>query len=400
MQAETSQPQSPYLERFQSMDYYEVLDIPKDSSFDAIGLAYRRALQMYDPLSVAIYSILTPEEARAMSELVEKAYKVLRDPVDRRKYDKDLELAPAVQAAAELQIQIAARATVPPGPVQRSFSFLAPVYAVEQLSEAGTPAIVATDLPMKTDDAAFPPEPLTGVPPVIETAPSIAAETPPVEMASQRSQPPAEAAPPSADRTSPLQPPVVDVMLGNVPSCETEPVERTDQAVQSEKPQQAGQPVGALKSGIEKSWFLQSRPPDRDITDLPAADLEDVPPVKSEPPAPAKAAEKPAPDAPVAVPQENDGEIQIGPETVFTGPVLRKIRKKQGLDLGDIAAITRVTKANLQFIEDETYKELPALVYVRGYLGLFARCLKLDPKRVASTYIQRMQDSGPDGMKE
>lgn len=84
---------------------------------------------------------------------------------------------------------------------------------------------------------------------------------------------------------------------------------------------------------------------------------------------------------------------EVHPETEFTGELVRRIRESQGIELSDIAARTKITMAHLTALEAERYDELPAEVYVRGFLQLIARQLQLDAAQVVRTYIRRMRDA-------
>ena len=83
---------------------------------------------------------------------------------------------------------------------------------------------------------------------------------------------------------------------------------------------------------------------------------------------------------------------EIGPETEFTGSLLRKVRESQGLELADISAKTKIARAHLQAIEDERFEDLPALVYTRGFLVELAKQLRIDPLHVQKTYLRRMRE--------
>jgi curved DNA-binding protein CbpA len=72
---------------------------------------------------------------------------------------------------------------------------------------------------------------------------------------------------------------------------------------------------------------------------------------------------------------------------IYDGPALRRVRINRGIELEEIATITKISEAYLSFIEANRYTDLPAPVYVRGFLREVARCLKLDPKRVVDTYM-------------
>jgi flagellar biosynthesis protein FlhG len=83
---------------------------------------------------------------------------------------------------------------------------------------------------------------------------------------------------------------------------------------------------------------------------------------------------------------------EIGPDTEFTGPLLRKVRESQGLELAEISAKTKIARTYLQALEDERFEDLPALVYTRGFLAELAKQLRLDPAHVHRTYLRRLRD--------
>jgi len=45
---------------------------------------------------------------------------------------------------------------------------------------------------------------------------------------------------------------------------------------------------------------------------------------------------------------------------------------------------------NLRLIEDERFGELPAPVYVRGFLVEIAKYLRLPPRLIADSYMERL----------
>jgi flagellar biosynthesis protein FlhG len=83
---------------------------------------------------------------------------------------------------------------------------------------------------------------------------------------------------------------------------------------------------------------------------------------------------------------------EIGPDTEFTGELLRKVRESQGVDVSEIAARTKISRAHLEAIEAEQFESLPAAVYVRGFVSELAKCLRLDPALVQRTYLRRMRE--------
>ncbi len=83
---------------------------------------------------------------------------------------------------------------------------------------------------------------------------------------------------------------------------------------------------------------------------------------------------------------------EIGPDTEFSGALLRKVRESQGVDLGDISGRTKIARQHLAALEEEQWADLPALVYVRGFLAELAKYLRLDPAQVQRTYVRRMRE--------
>lgn len=68
--------------------HYDVLGVEPAASPEQLERAYRFCLDLYGEGSLATYSLLDPEETRAVRERVEQAYGVLRDPARRRAYDQ------------------------------------------------------------------------------------------------------------------------------------------------------------------------------------------------------------------------------------------------------------------------------------------------------------------------
>ena len=88
------------------------------------------------------------------------------------------------------------------------------------------------------------------------------------------------------------------------------------------------------------------------------------------------------------------GELarEINGETEFTGTLLRKVRESHGIELHEIAQLTKISSSHLQAIEAERFADLPALVYTRGFVQQLAKFLKLDPTQVSKTYLRRLRD--------
>jgi curved DNA-binding protein CbpA len=90
--------------------HYDVLGVSPRATQEQIDKAYQFLRQMYDDVSLATYSLLDPEEARAARARVNQAYEALKEPVRRQDYDASLDAArertvvpfpPATAAAAQ-----------------------------------------------------------------------------------------------------------------------------------------------------------------------------------------------------------------------------------------------------------------------------------------------------------
>jgi flagellar biosynthesis protein FlhG len=83
--------------------------------------------------------------------------------------------------------------------------------------------------------------------------------------------------------------------------------------------------------------------------------------------------------------------IDMGDEV--TGPALRKIREARGLDLAEISQRTKISERHLRSIEEERFGDMPAAVYVRGFVTEYARMLRIDAPRVAESYLRRLRQA-------
>ncbi len=86
-------------------------------------------------------------------------------------------------------------------------------------------------------------------------------------------------------------------------------------------------------------------------------------------------------------------EAIIDPNAEITGAFLRKVREARGLELGDISQRTKISERYLRAIEDERFGDMPAAVYVRGYVMEVARVLRIDAHRVTESYLVRYRKS-------
>ncbi|MFQ5580169.1 MAG: helix-turn-helix domain-containing protein [Nitrospiria bacterium] len=83
---------------------------------------------------------------------------------------------------------------------------------------------------------------------------------------------------------------------------------------------------------------------------------------------------------------------QTDEEVLLSGPIsgeaLKRVREKRGVSLEEIADLTKISLAYLQFLEMDHYKRLPVEVYLQSYLNQYAAILKLDSARVVEGYLE------------
>ena len=83
----------------------------------------------------------------------------------------------------------------------------------------------------------------------------------------------------------------------------------------------------------------------------------------------------------------------------FDGERLRHFRIRCGMEIEDIARVTKVSPTYLRFIEEERFADLPDSVYVRGFVTAYANCVGLDGNDVAASYMKRF-DKGRGTRRE
>lgn len=76
----------------------------------------------------------------------------------------------------------------------------------------------------------------------------------------------------------------------------------------------------------------------------------------------------------------------------YDGSRLRRARMVRGIEIDQIAATTKINPAYLRSIEEDAYEDLPAAVYVRGFVAAYARAIGLDAARAAAGYMARMDE--------
>lgn len=85
---------------------------------------------------------------------------------------------------------------------------------------------------------------------------------------------------------------------------------------------------------------------------------------------------------------------ELGPddEAPLPGAYIRAQRKRLGMSLDQLAALTKIPRRQLELLEDDRHGELPGLVFVKGFLRCCARALGLDPEAVIGLLYERERE--------
>lgn len=91
---------------------------------------------------------------------------------------------------------------------------------------------------------------------------------------------------------------------------------------------------------------------------------------------------------------------EIGPDTQYSGALLRAIREAQGIELDYVSRHTKIGIGYLTAIEEDNFGALPEKVYVRGYVAELAKMLRLDARQVSRTYIRKLESHRSDAVSQ
>jgi hypothetical protein len=102
------------------------------------------------------------------------------------------------------------------------------------------------------------------------------------------------------------------------------------------------------------------------------------------------------PSSPVAFGHEqhnttkNDAVRAFLNQDILSGSDLRAIRTTLEVSLDKIAGESKIKIGILQAIEADQLDHLPPLVYVKGFVKLYARCLQVDDTKIVNAYMRHM----------
>ncbi len=100
----------------------------------------------------------------------------------------------------------------------------------------------------------------------------------------------------------------------------------------------------------------------------------------------------------VKSPHDSLPKVELRDDQLVTGAFLGEIRRERGIELEDISNRAKISMSYLKAIEEECFEDLPAPVYVRGFVTEFARYLKINSARAVADFMatyEAYQKSNP-----
>ena len=397
--------------KFVTQDYYEILNVGPGAGNEDVKRAYRTVRGSFRPDSMAIHSLYSAEETEAISAKIDEAFRILSNPESTRRYS-------TYHRSARVGM------TVPRDPDQ----FFDQVHALDEPSpiedlakhlgrnkRAREEGRQVQTLPPKAKMSirlAAEPTPVTGPvsPPVVRP--------PPAPLAAIAAEPLAAVA-------------SVEILLDSLEEV-PEQVESAPQAwpavagperpaPPSWSPAAAGPVTGPVAGGslgmlgaggsgklssVRGRGIQANAQHDPSAQILPGAQVAEQPPtLTSVRPVQTSAAPK-IDYASRRWHRETVRTRAVGPLDVrpleadvvealemdcggINGAFLQQVRRELDINLQDIADRTKIGLSMLRYIEDDRLDQLPARVYLKGYLSQMCRLLKLPVPEIPDRYLAR-----------
>jgi curved DNA-binding protein CbpA len=75
------------IKKIEDLNYYELLEVSPTATSQEIHKAYERIRRIYEPNSIALYSLFSADETAAIHQRIEEAYRTLVYEDNRKRYD-------------------------------------------------------------------------------------------------------------------------------------------------------------------------------------------------------------------------------------------------------------------------------------------------------------------------
>jgi len=328
-------------------NYYELLEVPRDATLAEVDRAYDRARAYYGAGSVAVYTLVSPDELKSVQDRIDEAYLILADEKARQEYDARIG---------------------PPGPDERPLH--KDVRLAREKDEAKKEEAKKEEARKELEKAKAAEEAHTASP---------AGEVRPAEPEPKREPTPIAMSAVVAAEAAQREP-----TPGPMPVVKREPTPAPMPPVAAAEAKREPEPPPPLPVN-------QARPPSQANK---LASEGPLPPPSMDYPEPTPRAAAFAANVKKDRPPETSPKPATKPEiaddAVFTGDLLKRLREAAGITLQELADRTKIGRPHLDNIENDRFGSLPAQVYLRGFLMSYARELRLDPLRVSKSYLEQV----------
>lgn len=78
------------IKKIEDLNFYELLEVSPSANAQEIHRAYERVRRIYEPNSIALYSLFSSEETDVIQKRIEEAYRTLMYDSHRKRYDEVL----------------------------------------------------------------------------------------------------------------------------------------------------------------------------------------------------------------------------------------------------------------------------------------------------------------------
>ncbi len=323
-------------------DYYRILDITPDADQSEIKQAYQRLKSLITKNSISLYSILPSSEKEVFLNEIEEAYKTLGDIESKNTYDLRYRKVTTfstderdLDSAKQLVFSFA----------KEPFTYLDYTRKIEKIYNESSDRI-QNDYLIRSDGLS--------IRIITEEKDD---ESLSVETVNQVDEP-----------ENTIEEPAINAK---------DPAIQEDATIYSQQLEPVHK-ISSLETPVETDTSIDIKAGSSISSEKNQDVVSDIPDEQSK----------------EDIKDENKiGEqIVIDENSEFSGPFIRKIRESMGLSVKDIAQITKISTTNLTYLEEEEYTNLPALVYIKGYLAQIAKCLNLRPDVVVRSYITRLNE--------
>ncbi len=318
----------------ENTNYYEVLEVAYDAPQHEVHKAYTRAKATYAQDNPALYSMFTRDEARDLLKLIEEAYAVLGNHGLRRNYDDSLMKAGAARKASLVSV---------PRPV--------PSMQEAQADHNALPDFMVPD----------------------PSIPGSFGEEPPPGFADYSSPQIHQVASPQPAQFAQAQP---------AQFAQAQPAQFAEAQMQPTKSNaHLMDPIHAAATGKRESILVTNA----DFTvRTRESDIPLMPPDTGK--------------CPLGTYKLDSAmETEISGREEFDGPFLQKVRLYKQVSLEKLSVSSRIGKTYLIALESNDFKNLPAPVFLRGFLVQMGKQLGLPEAKVVSSYMSLAKASGKYG---